>query len=185
MKNKLLLTMTLSLLLLWSYQICLINSTEPEPYRYKMGQEINGEFITIFPLEAHLYEKEEFLSVFSLEEGTLGESGGEISRYICLRLRIKNISDKEIPWNRLVDEISCGFETDTWASAVMPELNSRLNLLKGSSLAPEQNQDFWFVTGVNASCFRNKTWNSLSLGDFSYVLTLDPVKISIHLEEDQ
>lgn len=145
-----------------------------------MGGELQGENISIVPLEAHLFSRNDFLEYFHLTEEVL-ENEDENCKLICVCLLVSNITEQDMSWDYVMNATSCGFETKTWASVNMFNIGSKLNIFKDECLRADKSQKIWYVTVVNPICFKSKTWEKLERRDFSYILSLAPEKIKVQL----
>lgn len=167
----------------WCYRIYSINQNREPEHRIQMGEELQGENMSIVPIEAHLFSKEDFLEYFHLTEEVLFVNDVyENYRMICVCLSVTNITEQDISWDMVMDATTCGFETKTWGSVSSPYEASYINAFTEECLRAGQSQKIWYVTYVNPVCFKEKTWEQMECKDFSCVLSQESKKISIQLE---
>lgn len=183
MMSKRLVGLALStVIVLWCSRIYGINQTEKKEYIIPMQETYYGESISITPLESHLFDREDFLQYFPIEEEMLSVAGDSNCKFICVCIQVSNLSQQDITWDWVMDVTSCGFETKTWASTNITYIGSKINIFSDDSLQVGQSQKIWYVTIVNPVCFKNETWEQLKCDEFRYVLALGDEKICIQLE---
>lgn len=182
MNKKAVLCIVCCIVLFWCCRIYSINQIRGNEYQIQMGEELQGENISIVPLEAHLFSRYDFLEYFHLTEDVLNENENENCKFICVCLLVSNVTEQDISWDLVMNATSCGFETKTWASTNMSYIGSKLNVFEDECLRANQSQKIWYVTVVNPICFKDKTWGQLECKDFCYVLSLTPEKINVQLE---
>lgn len=166
----------------WSFRISQINQNKKQVSVYDMNESIAGEKISVTAVEAHLYNQKEFSNKFSTDESLFESYKSPDGKVLCVCLNVKNISDNDIEWGQIEEWTNCGFESKTWGSTNFPVAGQYLNIYKTDKLYAGNEQLIWYVTLVNPICFKDKTWNSLSINDFRYTVTLFPEKIQIRLE---
>lgn len=169
------------IILFWCCRIYSVNQSRESGYQIQMGKEFQGENISIVPLEAHLFSRNDFLDYFHLTEEVM-EMEDENCKIICVCLLVSNITEEDLSWDFVMDQTSCGFETKTWASINTFDIGSKINIFEDACLRKNKSQKVWYVTAVNQICFKNKTWEKLECRDFSYILSLTPKKVKVQLE---
>lgn len=147
-----------------------------------MNESIVREEISVAAVEAHLYEQNEFLHEFSINENLFETYKSPDGKVLCVCLDVKNISNNDIEWTQVEELTNCGFESRTWGSTNFPVAGQYLNIYKTDKLYAGNEQLIWYVTLVNPICFKDETWSSISVEDFRYTMTLIPEKIQIRLE---
>lgn len=181
MKKKIVCWLLLCLFVFWGCRIYSINQCSDNTEYYDMEDVIDYDFMSVQPIESHLYTVEEFYERFGImSEETMGEK-----YLLCVSLRVRNLSEEKISWDTVMEHTNCGFETTTWASAIATNETMALNVFYTDALEVNGTQDIWYVTGVNEICFKSKNWECIKEYPFSYVLTLYPEKIKIRLKIEE
>lgn len=182
MIKKIILCVLMVLCFGWSFRIAQMNQNKKQVSIYNMNESIDGEEMSVTAVESHLYEQEEFLHKFSIDEDLFETYKSPEGKVLCVCLAVKNISNKDIEWAKIEEWTNCGFESRTWGSTNLPVAGQYLNVYKTDKLYAGNEQLIWYVTLVNPICFKDKTWSSISINDFRYTVTLIPEKIQIRLE---
>ena len=171
-------------LIAWFSRVVYINKLYRVDTVYlNIGTQIDfGDFI-ITPIEANLLSVNEFENIFSIERGDDFELGiFEYDKMICLKVHIKNVTDHKLEWRDVLFVCGEGFETSTWASACDPVLRKMINPIDDDVLNPDCEIDYWLATCVARIAFKDSTWDTLSIEDFVFTLSLYPDSVKIKLQ---
>ena len=103
-------------------------------------------------------------------------------KIICIRFHAGNTSDKELPWSDVLSDKGEGFESLTWCSVGIPEIERIINVVYADSFHPGNEIDFWRVTVVSRSIFRESAWRELSVDDFMFTLSFEPEIVKIRMK---
>ena len=172
----------LCIIVIWLVRVIYVNQKYKSDTVYlEINKSINCGNIVIIPSEVKLLTTEEYEAYFGTK---IDENTGvrQDDRLICLKFRVKNISDNEIDWNDVFGIYGEGFETLTWGSSCNPMLERKINVVYDDMFAPGAEIELWRVSSVSRRIFEDKTWDKMSTSDFVFVFSLSPKIIKIRLK---
>lgn len=143
-----------------------------------LGEDVYINNLCITANEACLLSKVEYAKKFNIDANNIDIYS---DKYVCVQLTIRNVSNSNVLLGDIGTEIGVGFETDTWASVYNAQQGGLINIYKKESIEPEESITMWMVTGINKKCFKNKTWKKISINDFRFVLSLEPLSVKVKL----
>lgn len=176
--KKLMTAIVLCVLVFWTGRIYSINRKPQMVTYYIIGDIIDCGDLELSFVESHLDNPEEFEKRFAIDG--FSNIDGDF-KMISICIDVTNKSDNDIGWEEVFEFIECGFESPVWASSIDPMVGAQVNVFQSETLKQGATQSIWFLTEVNKSNFRAKSWDTVDDYQYVYVLTLFPHKIAVRL----
>lgn len=176
--KKLMTAIVLCVLVFWTGRIYSINRKPQMVTYYSIGDIIDCGDLELSFVESHLDNPEEFEKRFAIDG--FSNIDGDF-KMISICIDVTNKSDNDIGWEEVFEFIECGFESPVWASSIDPMVGAQVNVFQSETLKQGATQSIWFLTEVNKSNFRAKSWDTVDDYQYVYVLTLVPQKIAVRL----
>lgn len=162
----------------WTGKIYSINKTQKkQEIVLEQKTEMIYDDLKIREEESHIYSQRTFERMYGIDIPYITDG-----RIICTCLEVSNISDEDKNWDDVLDMLDCGFQSDTWASAIDPGIGQQMNVLSTQRLKMGEKCLLWFSTVMLPVSFKQSTWDDMKDRDFYYVLSLNPEKKMIHLD---
>ena len=171
-------------LMIWAIRVVYINRAYNKNVTIlEMDSYINYGSFRAKAVESELMTSEEFEDRFGVDinkEGLYRIMDKE-DRLICLRFHVENIAGEILQWDDVLT-FGEGFETITWSSVSIPDIERYVNIVYDDAFRPDEEVDFWHITVVSRNMFRMDTWNSLDTSDFYFTLSKYPEAVRIRLK---
>lgn len=146
---------------------------------YNIGDTFEIAGLKFEPMEHHIYEKDEYIARFGDEKiSVFDEYEGDI-RILCLQVKVTNKTNEDLEWEGIITNFGYGFESSIWCSSNIPVLSAQMNHFSSEFLASNTSDYIWFATIISGNYFREKYWEKIDDIDFYYVVSLQPDRVRI------